>query len=343
MADKNDIVETEEEPAPEAETETELSDEENALQEFLADDLDEEPDQLEPDEKEEAETAPAEETVVATPAEETDKASVESDAESKAATEDKPASEQKTLTETLADILTPKAEEQSSEESKPESSESEVRPSPEPQQQQPVEAPQQAQSQETQQPTQDDAIEAARLEYGERIADFYGSLMTEELVEELQTSPETFMPKMAARMHLDIMDAVKQEIASSMPALMRQYSETETARSEAEDNFFAFWDQQGADLRPYRQDLERLSAAYRAVNPGASIEEFTRSVGAQVIVTNAGAFQKLASAQEEPQTNKPSFSSAAAASGQSGVIAGTQARTGYDALDFELFEDSPDD
>lgn len=101
-------------------------------------------------------------------------------------------------------------------------------------------------------------------------------------VEAIQTSPETVIPTLMARTHVNVVKATLGFVAQQLPTLIEGLLEARTRHSQMEDKFFTAWPQ--IDRQQHAQQVNQFAQMYRAMNPKATAEEAIRAVGAQVVV-----------------------------------------------------------
>lgn len=96
-------------------------------------------------------------------------------------------------------------------------------------------------------------------------------------VDELRVAPETYLPKVAARLHAEVLTAVANGIYAQLPSLIRNIRQMETQQTTHEDKFFGRWGKLNTpELRP--KVLEMVKT-YRQLNPNASFETLMEEVG----------------------------------------------------------------
>lgn len=101
-------------------------------------------------------------------------------------------------------------------------------------------------------------------------------------LESYRESPETYLPKLAAKLHVEVLTAVANGIYAQMPALVQGVLQQQTQQKTYEEQFFTRWSKLNTpDLRP--KVLEMVSR-YRQMNPTASFETLREEVGAMAHV-----------------------------------------------------------
>ncbi len=139
--------------------------------------------------------------------------------------------------------------------------------------------------------------------------------LTEEQAEEYDSSPGTAIPKLAARLHMEVMQQSVAMIAGLLPKIMANVNQAQTVESQREAAFFAEW----PELTPHRDQVVRHGAVYFQMNPQATFEEFMRDVGAQVAVSQKVDLSgRQTAAVETPRTSAHKPLSARGGPGASG-------------------------
>ena len=138
--------------------------------------------------------------------------------------------------------------------------------------------------------------------------------LTEEQAAEFDDSPGTAIPKLAARLHMEVMQQSVAMIAGLLPKIMANVNQAQTVEAQRETEFFKEW----PELAGHRDQVERLGRVYYQLNPQATFTEFVRDVGAQVVVSQKVDLSKRQTAVEE--TPKPTAHKPLSASGGPGVM-----------------------
>jgi hypothetical protein len=150
--------------------------------------------------------------------------------------------------------------------------------------------------------------EAAKL-YGEwrsttesLIAEHHYKL-TEKDVAEFNENPAVFIPKAMSRVYMDSISAAFQQFTQYLPRMVDQVMTARQVREAKENTFFSKW----PDLKPHRDAVLRMGAAYRAANPQATLDDFINEVGAQAMVALRINPQGQQQQQSQPQVKEPTF------------------------------------
>ena len=99
---------------------------------------------------------------------------------------------------------------------------------------------------------------------------------------ELVSAPEKILPKLAARLHMDIMEQAVRSIAAVMPQVVAQQMQSVEEGRNAQTEFFKRW----PDLNKaeYQEQLGRIASLYRRANPTAPVDQMIQEVGAAASV-----------------------------------------------------------
>ena len=138
--------------------------------------------------------------------------------------------------------------------------------------------------------------------------------LTEEQAAEFDDSPGTAIPKLAARLHMEVMQQSEAMIAGLLPKIMANVNQAQTVEAQRETEFFKEW----PELAGHRDQVVRHGAVYYQLNPQATFAEFMRDVGAQVAVSQKVDLSKRQTTVEE--TPKPTAHKPLSASGGPGVM-----------------------
>jgi len=129
----------------------------------------------------------------------------------------------------------------------------------------------------------DRAIEAGREDLIKAVAQKVYQLPAEEL-EAVQTEPEVAIPKLLARVHVNTVQGVIRHVAQQMPAMVGALMQAQAEYGKREEQFFSQWPQ--LDRTKHRDQILQVGQVFRQVNPNATLEDFIKHVGAQVVLMN---------------------------------------------------------
>ena len=106
--------------------------------------------------------------------------------------------------------------------------------------------------------------------------------MTEKDVEEYETDPGKVISRVAARVHLDVMQSMMQTIQEFVPPLVHIATEARNRNASYEKKFFDTFPE--LNIKDHGAAVIQYAKANRAANPGLSAEELINTVGAQLLV-----------------------------------------------------------
>jgi hypothetical protein len=131
---------------------------------------------------------------------------------------------------------------------------------------------------EAQQPTSPlvkspEEIAAMRAEYVGQLTQSYQ--LSPEEAQMMQTQPELVIPRLAADLHVRVLDAVAAQLPQRVYGMVNQVIASQKAEQEAENEFFKGFE----DLRAHRDAVLQVGKLYRAANPTASKETAIAVIG----------------------------------------------------------------
>lgn len=132
-----------------------------------------------------------------------------------------------------------------------------------------------------------------------QLEQFYA--VPKEWQSQLVTEPEAVLPKLAARVHAAVFQAVANSMLQSVPALARAVMHQDETERTAEKFFY----EGNEDLRPFDKQVRMIGATYRQLNPNASREEAKKAIAATVRASLGRVAPPPASAQPPRQGFTP--------------------------------------
>lgn len=101
--------------------------------------------------------------------------------------------------------------------------------------------------------------------------------LSEDSAQAMLTEPETVLPKMAAQMHMHVVESVFNAVMQALPQVVQATQTQQTVESKAEELFFGA----NPDLRDpkFREPIQKLGMMYRSMNKTASPEEAVKAIG----------------------------------------------------------------
>lgn len=122
--------------------------------------------------------------------------------------------------------------------------------------------------------------------------------MGEEDALALATEPEKVLPKLAARLHMQVMQNVQAQMAQTMPNVLKTVQEATVRESKAKEEFFSAW----PELRGSEAQVLQAGMLYRQMNPTASPQEAIEGIGR--IVMAATGKQRVAGGGTPPAATR---------------------------------------
>jgi hypothetical protein len=110
------------------------------------------------------------------------------------------------------------------------------------------------------------------------------------------SKPEDVLPKMAARLHMDVYEAVLGEMQQHLPRIMTGLLEAHGRVKENEDKFFGQWPK----LRPHYGQVFKFMQSYRQLNPAMPADEFAQQVGLAMMAALKIPFEPTTPAPPKP-------------------------------------------
>lgn len=114
------------------------------------------------------------------------------------------------------------------------------------------------------------ALRAAELE---RLEKTYA--LPAEQATALLTEPETVLPKLAAKLHQEVMANVLAMVQAQLPQAVDSITTAKVRESEAKTEFYSAW----PELRGYEQQVLAAGAMFRQINPTAPKEVAVQAIG----------------------------------------------------------------
>lgn len=143
-----------------------------------------------------------------------------------------------------------------------------------PQEQQPTSP--QAAPEPTQPVAPQQSSEELRAKYLEDLQNHYAISQEDALA--ITTQPETVMPRIAAQLHMNVMQEVTrqlQQVMQTVPHLMEAQLHRQTRETEAKQVFYKSW----PGLESHHDAVVRNAAMFRQANPQATREQVIEAAG----------------------------------------------------------------
>lgn len=148
-----------------------------------------------------------------------------------------------------------------------------------------------------------------RTESEAKLMELY-SLAPED-AEKMLSEPEKVLPKVLAKHHLDVFEAVTTEFYQRLPQIVGSIIQQAEATKQHENDFFTAFPK----LKPHAQKVAQFARAYRQVNPQMPREEFMQHVGTAMMMALKIPFE------EPPQTPDPNAAGTAPGEPERTVVA----------------------
>lgn len=124
-----------------------------------------------------------------------------------------------------------------------------------------------------QQPEQQVDVATLRKNYEDQLTQYYA--IDPQTALQLQTEPELVLPKLAARVHLEVLDAVMGQLGSRVGQAIQQFTVAKEREDKASSEFFGAF----PDLKEHKDAVLRVGAMFRAANPKATKEQAVKAIG----------------------------------------------------------------
>lgn len=122
----------------------------------------------------------------------------------------------------------------------------------------------------------------------------------------LQIEPEKVLPKMAARLHMEVLDNVMQHVYNAMPGVIQQYTVATSREEKAQTEFFGAW----PELKGHDSQVLQMGQMYRQMNPTASPQEAIQRIG-EMTMAALGMKRVEQAQQQQPAAPQTPFRPAA--------------------------------
>lgn len=160
----------------------------------------------------------------------------------------------------------------------------------------------------------------------EQLEQYYA--IDEESALALATEPEKVLPKLAAQLHMSVMQQVQAEIAQSIPTLLKGTQEREVRESKAKNEFFTAW----PELKGKENEVMQMGLMFRQLNPKATPQEAIQRIG-EMTMNALGIARQQQQQQQQQQRPAAPATPFRPAGGPSAVRpAGTQSKNAWEDL-----------
>lgn len=99
--------------------------------------------------------------------------------------------------------------------------------------------------------------------------------LSEEDAAALQTEQEVVIPKLAAKLHYNVMQDLGAWMAQAVPQMIQQYTQAVQLETKAREQIFSRW----PELKDYEAQTLQAGALFRQLNPTATPEQVLEALG----------------------------------------------------------------
>jgi hypothetical protein len=99
--------------------------------------------------------------------------------------------------------------------------------------------------------------------------------LPEDLAGQMQTEPEVVLPKLAAKLHMAVREAVMQDIQRDIPGMLHGVQEIQRREAASKEAFYSA----NPDLKGYEQQVLQVGMFFRQSNPNATPDEAIERIG----------------------------------------------------------------
>jgi hypothetical protein len=136
---------------------------------------------------------------------------------------------------------------------------------------------------------------------------------------DVNVNPATLLPKLAARLHVEVLEAATQGLAAVIPQIVAQVIEQRQSGERNEQEFFAVWPQLKRENPQHQQTVKTLLGTIVSMNPRISKADAIRQAGAAALVALGIPYEQGGAQPAPARVEPPTFSAAAPGSGGMGT------------------------
>jgi hypothetical protein len=140
-----------------------------------------------------------------------------------------------------------------------------------------LDAPPQVQQQE-QAPAEPFDVAAWKTQMSEALSKSYE--LSDDDVVLLASEPEKVFPKLAAKLHVEVLEAAVNGIMSQVPGVVARELDRQRMVIQSKNAFFSRWPQ----LAAHEQAVQKVATMYRQMNPTTPMEQAIEEIGLQASV-----------------------------------------------------------
>lgn len=155
--------------------------------------------------------------------------------------------------------------------------------------------------------------------------------------DEVNTNPSVLLPKLAARLHLEVLEAATQGLAAVIPQIVAQVIERRNASEQNERDFYTVWPQLKRENPQHHQTVQTLLGTIISMNPRISKADAIKQAGASALVALGIPYDQPSAPAAPPQP--PTFSAASPGAGGMGTPGAPANENPFSKLSREFEED----
>lgn len=137
--------------------------------------------------------------------------------------------------------------------------------------------------------------------------------LDESDAELLITEPEKIIPKVAAKLHVEVLEAATQGILAALPNVIRQVQKQSVAREKVVDDFYSSW----PELKEHHAEVERIAIMYKQLNPQKVGAELAQGIGTYASVMLGKQIPGVTDSQVDQKEDAPTSTPPPAPAGRS--------------------------
>lgn len=135
-----------------------------------------------------------------------------------------------------------------------------------------------------------------------------------EDAELFQMEPEKVLPKLAAKLHMNVLEAMHEGVRGMLPTMIQQVTQQQQAQEKYVGAFFEAWP--ALNDEKYMDTVVRVVENYKRSNPQAPVEQVINEAGAAAMIAlrlplEQQQQQQMQPVQQQQQVNNPPPSPAA--------------------------------
>lgn len=155
--------------------------------------------------------------------------------------------------------------------------------------------------------------------------------------ERINLNPSMELPKLAAKLHVSVLEAATEGLAAVIPQIVEQVIQRRETASSNERDFYAAWPQLDRSNPKHHQTVQTLLGTIVSMNPQISKADAIKQAGAAALVALGVPYEKAPTQPSAP----PTFAAAAPGAGGPAVpaVPGAPDKNPFSQLSREFEED----